>query len=164
MERRQPDFEDEKIRYWKARPEDVQAERDPTVLDIDLATEEIYESRVYQVTNEALRSIALEILAQHPELPPEAVLIGLLDGLRDSSFRIMAKRDRADELISWNHSSMIGESRELIEHVERQPEDEFRAFVGAFEEDTLAAGVVHPPTVVTLEEWRAHELNPPNVQ
>lgn len=155
-ERHEPDFEDEKIRYWKARPEDVLPERDPTILDIDLAKEEIFVSRVYVVTNEALHSVAMELLANFPDLPLEVVLIGLLDGLRGSSIRIMAKRDRSDGLITWNHASRIGDSNELIERVDRRPEADFRAFVTEFEADVEAAGVVYPPTVVTVEEWRQH--------
>lgn len=157
-ERREPDFEDEKIRYWKARSEGVPPEQDPTILDIDLAREEIFESRVYGVTNEALRSVAMELLANFPDLPPEVVLIGLLDGLRGSSFRIMAKRDRSDGLITWNHASTIGDSNELIERIDRRPEEEFRAFVEVFEADVMTAGVVYEPTVVTVEEWRQHQL------
>ena len=42
MERRGPDYEDEKIRAWRVRPGEGRPERDPSVLDIDLKREEIY--------------------------------------------------------------------------------------------------------------------------
>ena len=44
MERRGPDYEDEKIRAWRVRPDEGRPDSDPSVLDIDLKREEIYEA------------------------------------------------------------------------------------------------------------------------
>lgn len=158
MERRQPDFEDEKIRYWKAEERDVAPERDPSVLEIDLAREEIFESRVYSVTNDALGSIALQILEDYPDLPTFPVFVSLVESLSDASFRILAKRNLSDHLLTWVHVSQLGGTKSLLERVDLRPEEEFRSFVSAFEDDVLGANVAHPPTVVTLEEWQAHTL------
>lgn len=159
MEQRRPDYEDEKIRFWKERLEGRVPERDPTVLDIDLTREEIFESRVYSVNPETYVSVVIDVLADHANIPPELVLQRLIEGLDDSSFRFLAKREReGEQLLSWIQISLFGGRRELIERVDARPEDAFRESVGRFEADALAGGVVFPPTVVTLDEWRQHEL------
>lgn len=159
MERRGPDYEDEKIRLWKERPEGRVPERDPTVLDIDLAREEIFESRVYSVNPDSYVSVAIDVLADHTNIPPELVLQRLIEGLDDSTFRFLAKRERGGEqLVTWIQISLFGGQRELLERVDGQPEGAFRESVGRFEADALAGGVVFPPLVVTLDEWRQHEL------
>ena len=157
MERRKPDYEDEKIREWRADPDMGIPERDSTVLDIDLEREEIYESRVYEVTQEALNSLALEVVVGRPERLPPSVLQRLFESLAGSSFRILAKQDREDKRLTWVQISILGGRRDLMEQVDRRPEEEFRSFVMAFESDAVAGGLAHEPTVVTLEEWRQHE-------
>ena len=70
MERREPDFEDERLRYWQApRNTEHRWRADPTVLDVDLATEHIYESRVYNVRPELLVDFAIEAMVERPEIP-----------------------------------------------------------------------------------------------
>lgn len=156
MERRGLDYEDEKIRAWRVRPGESQSERDPSVLDIDLEREEIYESRVYEVTPEALKYIALDTLANNPESDPSDVLKRLLESLDDATFRILAKQDHEDKLLTWLHISRPAGTRALIVRVDCKPEADFRRFVAEFETDGISAGTVHPPTVVTLDEWREH--------
>ena len=163
MERRGPDYEDEKIRAWRVRPGEGRPESDPSVLDIDVKREEIYESRVYEVTPEVLKYIALDTLANNPENEPSDVLKRLLASLDDATFRILAKQDYADKLLTWVHVSKLGGTRALIERVDRKPEADFRAYVAKFEADGISAGTVYPPTVVTLDEWREHaRYNPPD--
>ena len=157
MERRTPDYEDEKIRAWRVSPAEGWPERDPSVLDIDLKREEIYESRVYEVTPEALKYIALDTLANNPEKDPSDVLKRLIESLDDASFRILAKQEReGQQLLTWVHISRLGGTRAVINRFERKPEAEFRAYVAEFEADGISAGTVYPPTVVTLDEWREH--------
>ena len=156
MERRGPDYEDEKIRAWRVRPGEGRPERDPSVLDIDLKREEIYESRVYEVTPEALKYIALDTLANNPGRDPSDVLKRLLESLDDATFRILAKQDHEDQLLTWVHVSRLGGTRTLIARVDRKPEADFRAFVPEFEASGIRSGTVYPPTVVTLDEWREH--------
>jgi len=155
MERRGPDYEDEKILAWRVRPAEGRPERDPSVLDIDLKREEIYESRVYEVAPEALKDAALNILANNPEREPSDVLKRLLESLDDATFRILAKQDHEDKLLTWMPISRLGGARALIARLDRKPEADFRAYVAEFEADGVSSGTVYPPTVVTLDEWRA---------
>ena len=156
MERREPDYEDEKIRAWRVSPREGRPERDPSVLDIDLKREEIYESRVYAVTPEALKYIALDTLANNPEKDPSLVLKRLIESLDDATFRILAKQDREEKLLTWVHISRLGGTRALINRFDRKPEADFRAYVAEFEADAFSSRSVYPPAVVTLDEWREH--------
>lgn len=160
MERREPDFEDEKLRFWAARKDEANfptPEDDPTVLGVDLATEEVFESRVYDIRRDVMAAIAAELIADSPEVPPEEILVTYMHAANDSSFRIFAKREKAEQLLTWVFVGVFAGRRELIERRDRQPELKYREFVTAFETDAVEGGVVGPPTVVTLEEWRAHE-------
>jgi hypothetical protein len=164
MERRQPDFEDEKLRYWAAPKETDNlptAEGDPTVLGVDLVREEIFESRVYQVRREAMAELAAELIADHPEVPPEQFLTSYFRAGNDSSFRFFAKRDREKKQLTWLLISVFAGERQLLERHDQEPESAFREAVSAFEADALADGVVDPPAVITLEEWRRYDLQRP---
>lgn len=155
---REPDYEDERVRFWK-RPRNEPLptiEDDPTVLKFDLATEEIYESRVYNVRPEAWAETAADVLEAHPEVPPGELLI-LLKAAEESTFRILAKRDRGDGLLSWILISIFAGERELIAQRDRESEPVFRQFVTEFEADALDGGVVEEPAVMTIDEWRIFE-------
>ncbi len=168
MERRPPDFEDEKIRAWRATPEEQPglSERDPTTLSIDMATEEIFESRVYAVNADAYLRVFADVLNEHPDVPAELLLARLAQGLDNSTFRFLAKRTRGKDELTWIQITDFGGQRGLIERGERQPEASFRESVAAFEGDALAGEVVYEPAVVTVEEWSRYDerqpLGPPS--
>ena len=92
MERRQPDYEDERVRQWRARPEERREwGTDSTVMDVDLTREEIYESRVYDVRVDQVVDLLIEEVAEEPELA--AVLLAALqvNAERDVTMRLTAK-------------------------------------------------------------------------
>jgi len=153
VEHRKPDYEDEKLRRWDVQPEELPEERDPTILDVDFQHEEIYESRVYRFTDQ-LRFALLGDLAVEDgqDFTPET--LGLFLGeLDNSGFRILAKRNKKDGSITWKRVTNIGQKRDLIEESQGS-ENDFRTFVDGFETESTEAGDVHPPAVITPEEWR----------
>jgi len=159
MERREPDYEDEKLRFWAARKDEnlPTTEDDPTVLSVDLAREEIFESRVYDVRQDAIAAVAAQVIVDHPEVPPEGILVTYMQSAHDSSFRILAKRDKGGQLLTWALVGVFAGRRELIARHDEEPEPIFREFVAEFEGDALEGGLVNPPAVVTVKEWRAYE-------
>jgi hypothetical protein len=159
MERRDPDYEDEKLRFWSERKEEPlrSVEDDPTVLSVDLAREEIFESRVYNLRREAVAAIAADLIADRPDIPPEGILVTYMETANDSSFRIFAKREKAEQLLTWVFIGVFGNRRALFDRHEREPESVYREFVAGFEGDALTDGVVEPPTVITIDEWRGYE-------
>ena len=78
---RGPDFENDKMRAWKFRPEDQEVEeigRDPTTLSLDVEHEEIFESRTYRFRQapEALGYVIGLVTSRQYELglSPEEVM------------------------------------------------------------------------------------------
>ncbi|MCA9852253.1 MAG: hypothetical protein KC482_01410 [Dehalococcoidia bacterium] len=154
-ERRGPDFEDERIRGWRARPEDRFGEEDdPTVMAVDADREEIFESRVYQVRAEYIERAMLQSVADEPSLLAAMFLLADAD---DATFRVLAKRDKASGRLSFMMAGRIGEFRALLGKEDDVDEERFREFVGSFESDAYARGLVYPPAVVTLDQWRAYD-------
>lgn len=155
MERREPDFEDERLRYWRApRNEQHQWESDPTVLDVDLVTERVFESRIYHVRPDALVNLAIETIAENPDIPL-AEFEGMLSGALDAAFRMMAKQRKDDGLLTYQLVGQFGGARRPLLREDLVEEQQYRDFVSSFESDT--DGLVAPPTVIDREQWQSYE-------
>ncbi len=110
---------------------------------------------------EAYVAVVLDMLADNPSIPADVVLMRLLEGLQDSTFPLMAKRDLATGQLSWIQISSFGAQRGLLEHVENEPESAFRDSVHQFETDALDGGAVFPPAVIAVDEWRRYDERRP---
>src|SRR3990170_5324745 len=99
MREREPDFEDDKIRMWRARPEggEEEFEADDSVLSIDAETEEIYESRIYGLNPPpellALGALLAVELGEGTDGSPFMASLGEIVGrIADSAVKVLAKR------------------------------------------------------------------------
>lgn len=160
---REPDFEDEKIRLWRAakdQPLDA-GERDPTTLDINAETEEIYESRTYgmrfspEIFGLFLQSLGERVGDLDDSLLPE-LLQRLEISLAEASIKILAKRCKQDGRITYLIVGLSPEKRTLLTREELVRESVYRKRVSNFEHDMLRSGIVPEPMVVTLKEWRRY--------
>jgi hypothetical protein len=147
-----PEFEDDSIRRWQEpRAESGRLRDDPAVLNIDIKTEEIFESRGYGLGSTAQEHLVAA--AADIGLPLEVAL----EFGQEMSFKFIAKQRRADGLVTYVLVfAGLGE-RHLLERRDWVTEDEYRQAVAEFEEDVLANALVEAPLIVTLEEWRAYE-------
>ena len=171
MFEREPDFEDEKIRAWSAKSEDQKGEEDPTVLSLDVEKEEVFESRTYcfRPTRKALFYLINSLVSQCEEdeldFEPEEIVRGALELLADASFKFLAKRRKEDGLISSILVAVALGARKLLWREEWVEEAEYRRTVRAFERHFLPQGILTPPQVITLEEWRRYsQLGHPDKQ
>ena len=163
MIEREPTFEDDNLRTWSFDARDrepSQFEGDPTLMYVDVDHEEIYESRTYrfQATPEVLDflvDVAAARLAGTGARPTEIVPFAreLLD---DTTFKFLAKRSKEDGQITSMLVAVGGGTRSLILRQDQVQEDEYRQAVQAFETTYLPEGILDPPLVVTLEEWRRY--------
>jgi len=118
------------IRWRETEEERAEHKDDPSVLDINMELEEIYESRVYGLGRGALEMITGSA-AEH-DIPFRAVL-----GFGEMSFKYLAKRRKAVGLIIFILVfSGLGE-RHLLMREEWIPEGRYRDLVKEFEEDVL---------------------------
>ena len=150
--RMNPEFEDDKIRRWREpEGESDQLRDDPTVLSIDIETEEIFESRGYGLGGGA-----------HAQLTETAARMGLpvdaaLEFGREMSFKFIAKRRRSDGLITYVFVFAGLDERHLLGREDWVREEHYRLAVAEFEADVMPSDLVSEPLVVTLEEWRRYE-------
>lgn len=155
MERREPDFEDERLRYWQApRSAEHRWSADPTVLDVDLASEHIYESRIYNVRQDLLIDFAVEAMVERPEIPLDQ-FEALLTGSVDAAFRLLAKQRKSDGLLTYQMVGQFGPSRRVLAHEDLVEEQRYREFVASFEDD--AGQVISEPAVIERDQWQAYE-------
>ena len=96
----------------------------------------------------------LQSVADEPSLLAAMFLLADAD---DATFRVLAKRDKASGRLSVMMAGRIGEFRALLGKEDDVDEERFREFVGSFESDAYARGLVYPPAVVTLDQWRAYD-------
>ena len=160
MERREPDFEDERIRQWRARPEEPVDRDDPTMLGIDGAHEELYESRIYQVRSEFLAGIVFDAAEDDPELALAALLLASSD---DTTLRMLAKRNKDDGRLTFIVVGAFAGHRTLLGREDGIEEEGYLEFVRSFEENAFSRGLASTPTVITLDQWReytARDLGP----
>ena len=75
--------------------------------------------------------------------------------------KFLAKRDKADGSITATLIVVGGGERSLLFQQEQLGEAEFRQAVHAFETGYLPPGVLSPPLVVPLEEWRRYSEEGP---
>lgn len=158
MERREPDYEDEHIRQWRARPEDPVDRDDPTMLGIDGKHEELFESRIYQIRREYLAAIVLEAADDDLDLVTAALLLTAAD---DATFRMLAKRNKDDSRLTFIVVGSLAGLRTLLGGEDRVEEERYREFVRTFEEDAFSRGLASPAAVITLEQWREYTAREP---
>ena len=161
---RKPDFEDDKIRMW-VHPQEggglPSRKEDPTVMSINLETEEIYESRTYRLrpTAENLQMIMRIASTSTPErsgfpLPLSLALAEEL--LRDAALKFLAKRHKDDGDISLLIATVALGDRYLVRPLRRMSEQEYRDKVDQFEAEWVSDGPLEPGFVTTLDEWRRY--------
>ncbi len=148
------EFEDERIIRWRQVDPAEGSTPDPTVLDINLDTEEIYESRVYDVIPTRDPSGRLPS-RETPALLRELLI--RLSSVPDSGFKILAKRAKASGDVTFLLTMTNAGNRFLLARGDHVEEAEFRDFAADLENVLLASGVVNPPTVITADEWRQYE-------
>ena len=170
MIERDPDFEDEKIRIWSAREEDQRVrkfEGDPTMLSLDIENEEIFESRTYrfrQGPGVLLYLIDLLVSRCHQgklELDPEKAPETAAELMEETTFKFLAKRRKEDGSIRSLLVAITADRRTLLAGQEWVGETEYRQAVEEFEANFLPKGILNPPLVVALEEWRHYSRQGP---
>ena len=168
MIEREPTFEDNKIRTWSFAPQDrkpSQFEGDPTLMQVDVDREEIYESRTYrfQPTPEVLGFLVDVVAARLPAPAPslEQLCDFAMALIEDTTYKFLAKRDKADGTITATLIVVGGGERSLLFQQEQVSEAEFRQAVHAFETGYLPPGVLSSPLVVPLEEWQRYAQEGP---
>jgi len=168
MIERGPGFENDKIRAWKFKPEDQQVGetgRDPTMLSLDVEREEIFESRTYRFRRapEALGYAMDLVTSRHYELglSPEEVMQAATELMEGITFKFLAKRREEDGLISSLLVAVRSGDRCLLSRQEWVEVAEYRQKVQDFEAGSLPEGVLSPPLVVTLGEWRRYSQEGP---
>ena len=168
MMEREPDFEDDKIRAWTASPEDQRLEeigRDPTMLSLDMEKEEIFESRTYRFRPgpEALAYfVDLVSSRKHQlELSSGEILQAARELMAGITLKFLAKRRKEDGLIDSLLVAVRSDDRCLLSRQEWVEQDQYRQKVQAFEEDFLPEGILSPPLVVTLQQWRRYSQEGP---
>ena len=162
MIERQPDYEDERIRVWKATPDGPSIEQsaeDPTVMRIDVEREEVFESRTYRFRPipQAFLFVLDEAAAQLSAagISPEGKLVPFANELlHDTTFKFLAKRNKGDGLIDTMLVAIGGGDRSLLYRQERVTEEEYREAVHDFETGFLPEGVLADPLVTAREEWQ----------
>lgn len=163
MWEREPDFEDDKIRMWRTRPEggEEESEADDSVLSIDGETEEIYESRSYGLNPPPALLALRALLAVEPEEPaggsPLAVSLDEVAGrIADTALKVLAKRRKSDGRISFVVVTTGPGGRALIHRADLVSERRFRREVRKLERELLEPGLVKPPLVTLADEWQRY--------
>jgi hypothetical protein len=147
-----PEFEDEKIRRWREPTEGREwLQDDPTVMSIDIKTEEVFESRAYALA-EGARSRLLDLAAREGISSSDA-----LEFAGEFSFKFLAKRRRDDGLITYLLTFVGPDERHLLSREDWVTEEHYRQAVREFEAAVTPEGLAEPPIVVTLAEWRQIE-------
>jgi hypothetical protein len=138
------------------------------VLEVDLAKEEVYESRVYEVRPETMVELTVGAILAHPDMPIEEFTAMLLAGTEDAAFRVMAKQNKSDQLLTYIAVGQFAGRRYLLTREDEVEEARYREFVEHFEADALARGVVDPPSIIDKGEWRryadAERPSPPETE
>jgi hypothetical protein len=153
------------MRAWLRRPREENWEglgEDPTVLTIDEESEEIFESRTYELrpTPETL-SLALDILhtrigRRMDQMPPEMLAHQVSSMVEDTMVKFLAKRRKEDGRITHLLVAITGGSRRLLDRRDWVEEEDYRQTVECFEQLPLSRATLSPPAVVTFEQWRRY--------
>lgn len=148
-----PEFEDDKIRRWQEPlAGSEQRRKDPAVIEIDIETEEPFESRTYGLGRGARDQLA--DTAARSGIPFEAVM----EFGKEMSFKFIAKRRHSDGLITYILVFAGTGERHLLAREEWVAEEVFRRAVTEFEAVVLSHDIVNQPLIVGLEEWRRYEM------
>lgn len=148
-----PTFENDKVRMW-ANPSDAdQHIGDPTMIQVDMDHEEIYESRTYEMARTTQAIEFLKTVAQSNDVPEQVLMPVVTRLMADTGFKVLAKRHLCTGLISALFLGTAGGTRTVLRELKDVSEDEYRDEVERFER-RFPAGVLADPLVCTLEEWR----------
>jgi hypothetical protein len=146
-----PEFEDERIVRWRATPEDAERTADPTVLDVHSETEELFEGRTY-----ALGASSLEFLTQ-TAAEYAVPLDAMLEYVDLTAFKILAKRNKNDGLITYMLVYSSHGDRNLLLRQDGVSDEQYRKSVEDFEAAMLRSQLVQPPVVITRQQWQQYE-------
>ena len=149
-------FEDAHIRMAKASKEEGERIRpDPTVVSIDAATEEPFESRVYPLSEFSLFGLAAQGAAADPGLDASDLMQQLMDD--EPTMRFVAKRERATGRITYVLVGTLAGTRTLIGRDDLVAPHSYRDAVRQFEDDMLKTWIVDQPSVIALAQWREYD-------
>ena len=158
-----PSFEDDRIRTWTFGPGEraIQGfENDPTLMYVDVEREEVFESRTYRFREspEVFAFLVRMAAAQLTQAgaPTEAIIPFARELMVDTTYKFLAKRNKDTDTITATLIAVGGGERSLLFSQEDVGEDEYRQAVEGFEKSYLPEGVLAPPLVVALEEWRQY--------
>ena len=146
------EFEDDRIRRWREDQPGGEREPDPTVLDLNLETEDVLESRTYGLSERFLEHAADQIQAAAEPFVAPALIEILLESASRTSFKILAKCRKEDQRVTFMFVLVTSEERFLIDREDLVDEARFREFVADVERGLLG-DVANPPTVITRDEW-----------
>ena len=159
----EPSFEDDKMRTWTFGPGEraIQGiENDPTLMYVDVEREEVFESRTYRFRDspEVFAFLVQTAAAQLTQAgaPTEAIIPFARELMVDTTYKFLAKRSKETGTITATLVAVGGGERCLLFRQENVDEDEYRQAVEGFETSYLPEGVLSPPLVTTLEEWRRY--------
>lgn len=94
-------------------------------------------------------------------LSPEEVVQAATELMEGITFKFLAKRRKEDGLVSSLLVAVRSGDRCLLSRQEWVEVAEYRQKVQEFEASFLPEGVLAPPLVVTLEEWRRYSQEGP---
>ena len=165
MKEHGPDYEDEKIRITQVnreKPPWPDLDKDPTVIAIDEATEEVFESRVYRLKSDpetfgaVLSMLWQRLRSRAGGIQLDEAVDHAADVIDDTSVKFLAKRRKEDGRITYLLVGISPESRWIMDRRELIEETDYRKAVGEFEELPLFRTVLAEPVVLTYDEWRRY--------
>lgn len=157
---REPDYEDDSVRIWRAKPEDAGVGDDPTVLHVNVASEEPYESRVYRPKRDEESIAQLVSVLAGSEVGRPLPLVGAVlvarQFLEDGLVKLLSKRTRASGEIGL---LVIGSTmgRRFLLHPEQTfTEEGYWHKVADFETRWVEHGPLSLGQVVGPSEWERY--------
>jgi hypothetical protein len=128
------------------------------VIYVNFETEEIYESRAYEIAApEAVITIAEHAEKQGRSLTPrdQAVLFATL--FFGGTVKLLAKRSLADGQMHYLVTAVNDFGRVVVDRGQLEDPSSFRRFVDELERELILPGLFDQPMVITHEEWQRYE-------
>lgn len=135
------------------------------MLSLDVDKEGIFKSRTYRFRPgpEAFHYL-LDLVASRQYrlgLSPGEVMQAATELMEGMTFKFLAKHRKEDGLITSLLVAAAPNSRSLLSRQDWVEEAEYREPVQRFDAGFLPDGVLAPPLVVTVEEWRGYSQESP---